>query len=250
VGASDTAKILQPFLITGNLRSPIQRYQGDGPYHPHLRPDRGHCFTRQRSVNHRCSTLFKAAVLGTSNTAVLWGVVGTVGAGAAMRYVQRAESTLLPRTTKSLPLLITATSVADSESRFCYCDHRHAELAVNINTSFCKGAVNAAAVHRNGPTVTGTAITGVTWSVTGTGCSGAACGTVSSTGLLYGSWHRTQPCTDHGDATSKEDGKRRLRPQLQSSPRRGGYLADERHCHSWPATAVPHQCFRYRETRP
>jgi hypothetical protein len=55
--------------------------------------------------------------------------------------------------------------------------------------------------------VTGTSITGVTWSVAGAGCSGASCGTVSATGLYTAPASAPSPATVTVSAVAVADGQ-------------------------------------------
>jgi len=150
--------------------------------------------------------LFKAAVIGTSNTAVLWGVSGYGCAGAACGTITAGGIYTAPPAPPSPSLvLITATSVADSRKSGSATVTIATQIAVNITPASAKVAVNGK--QQFTATVTGTAITGVTWSVTGTGCSGAACGTVSSTGLYTAPGTVPNPAQITVTATSKEDGE-------------------------------------------
>ncbi len=58
-------------------------------------------------------------------------------------------------------------------------------------------SITTGATQQFAASVTGTSNTAVTWTVSGTGCSGATCGTISSTGLYTAPADGTVPCNCH-----------------------------------------------------
>ena len=125
---------------------------------------------------------FAASVTNTTNTAITWSVAGSGCSGAACGTVSSSGLYTAPPTVPSpAEVTVTATSVADSTKS------ASANVVilppVTVSISPTTAQVIAEKTQQFTATVTNTANTAVTWSVAGSGCSGAACGTVSSTGL-------------------------------------------------------------------
>jgi hypothetical protein len=125
---------------------------------------------------------FTATVTGTTNTAVTWSLAGTGCSGATCGTI---SSTGLYTAPAAVPtpaqVTVTATSKADSTKS------SSAVLTIlpTITVSVSPGATQVATGTQQQFTasVNGTSDTAVTWSLKGAGCSGAACGTISQTGL-------------------------------------------------------------------
>ena len=126
---------------------------------------------------------FHATVTGTANTAVTWTVSGTGCVSTSCGTISTTGLYTAPATVPNPAIAtVTATSVADPT--------KHASASVVIKTTITTVTVSQSAAQLTvgkqkqfAATVTGVSNTAVTWSVSGTGCSGAACGTISSTGL-------------------------------------------------------------------
>jgi hypothetical protein len=150
--------------------------------------------------------LFKAAVSGTSNTAVLWSISGYGCAGATCGTITSGGLYTAPSTPPSPSFVfITATSVADSTKS----STATATIAEQIAVSISPSSTQIAAGHEQqfAAKVTGTTIAGVTWSVAGAGCSGAACGTVSTAGLYTAPGTVPNPAKVTVTATAIADGE-------------------------------------------
>lgn len=125
---------------------------------------------------------FTATVTGSSNTAVTWSLSGYDCAGTTCGTISASGLYSAPATAPNPPFVtITATSVADPT--------KSASASVTITQVVGVTIAPTTAQVVEGQTkqftasVTGTTNTGVTWSVSGTGCSGSGCGTISSSGL-------------------------------------------------------------------
>lgn len=125
---------------------------------------------------------FSAQVTGTSNTAVTWSVGGIGCSGASCGTVTQNGLYTAPATQPTPSSVnVTATSQADST--------RSGSAIVTITPNIVVSVSPATAQVTTGQqaqftaTVTGSNNTNVTWSVSGAGCSGKSCGTISTTGL-------------------------------------------------------------------
>jgi len=129
---------------------------------------------------------FTASVNGSGNPnrAVIWSVAGSGCSGVACGTVDANGLYTAPQIHPSPPsVTLTARSLADPL--------KAATAAANVTSNFTL-VVNGPASVNNGATVQYTATltpvpnsnpsTMIAWSVSGAGCSGAACGTITSTG--------------------------------------------------------------------
>jgi Fe-S cluster assembly iron-binding protein IscA len=149
---------------------------------------------------------FKATVSGTNNTSVQWSVSGYGCAGATCGTITSGGIYVAPSTVPNPSFaFVTATSVADSTQSSTAMVTIVQQLAVSISPKSTQ--INVGSRQQFTAQVTGTTTTGVTWSVAGAGCSGAACGTVSSTGLYTAPSAVPNPAQVTVTATANADGK-------------------------------------------
>ncbi len=125
---------------------------------------------------------FLASVSGTTNNSVTWSVSGSGCSGSACGVVSSTGIYTAP-TTIPTPAQVTVkvASVVDSTKFATSTVTLAPPIAVKISPTTAEVAA-AGGTQQFTATVTGSANTSVTWSVTGTGCTGASCGTISSTG--------------------------------------------------------------------
>ena len=128
---------------------------------------------------------FTAIVSGTSNTAVAWSLAGTGCSGSSCGSLSTSSTSAVyaaPVVAPSPPIVtVKATSVADPSKSATASVTIVPVVVVTVtptNTSVVTGATQQLSAS-----VTGTTNTAVTWTLQGAGCSGAACGTISTTGL-------------------------------------------------------------------
>jgi hypothetical protein len=128
------------------------------------------------------SQQFTATVTGTTNTAVSWSVSGSGCTGASCGTISPSGLYFAPAAVPNpAQVFVTATSAADAT--------KSATVTVTIVPLITVGLSPTAATVTVGgeqqftATVSGTTNTGIAWTVSGSGCSGASCGVVSSTGL-------------------------------------------------------------------
>lgn len=142
---------------------------------------------------------FTATVSGTSNQAVTWSVSGASCTGAACGTISPTGLYTAPGAVLMNPatVTVTATSQADAnQSRNV--NVRIVDILVSVLPSSATVALNGTQqfVAQSNPAAP------VTWSVSGNGCAGAACGTVSSTGLYTAPAALPNPTTVTVKATS------------------------------------------------
>jgi hypothetical protein len=128
--------------------------------------------------------LFTATVTGTSNTAVTWSVSGAGCSGTACGNISGGGLYTAPASVPSpATLQVTVTSVADPTKSASASVTIVAAAAILLSISPTSASVPTASVGSFTATVTGTPNTAVTWSLTGAGCSGSSCGTLSTSSL-------------------------------------------------------------------
>jgi hypothetical protein len=129
---------------------------------------------------------FTATVTGTSNTAVTWSVNGVAGGNATVGTITAQGQYTAPR---SLPANAQVTITAASQASAGAAGSATVTLTSDIVVNVSAGSLNVELGAQQQFTATiqsaGNPITAVMWSVSGTGCSGAACGTIDTTTGLY-----------------------------------------------------------------
>lgn len=134
------------------------------------------------TISANGSLQFAATVNNSPNQNVTWTLTGAGCVGAACGTVTAAGLYTAPAIAPAPnTVTVTATSVADNTKSASATVTILAVVSVTVSPSSV--TVLAGGTQQFTDTVTGTTNTAVTWSVTGTGCTGAACGTVSATGL-------------------------------------------------------------------
>jgi hypothetical protein len=127
---------------------------------------------------------FAATVTGTSNTAVSWRVSGTGCSGASCGTISSGGLYTSPASVPSpATFQVTVTSVADPTKSASASVTIVAAAAVLLSISPTSASVPTASTGSFTATVTGTPNTAVAWSLTGAGCSGSSCGTLSTSSL-------------------------------------------------------------------
>jgi hypothetical protein len=156
-------------------------------------------------LNVGAQLLFKAAVTGSTNTAVTWSVSGFGCAATTCGTITSGGLYTAPSTPPDPSFVtVTATSVADSTKSSSAMVTISQKIGVSISPTSAQIAEGG--TEQFTAKVTGTATTGVTWSATGVGCSGSACGTISPTGLYTAPGTVPKPAQVTVTATATEDG--------------------------------------------
>ena len=124
---------------------------------------------------------FAATVTGASSSAVTWSASGAGCSGAACGTISGGGLYTPPATIPSpATLIVTVTSVADPTKSASATVTIVAAVAVLLSIAPASATVPTASMDSFTATVAGTPNAAVTWSLTGAGCSGASCGTLST----------------------------------------------------------------------
>jgi len=147
---------------------------------------------------------FTASVQNAASGAVTWSVSGTGCAGVTCGTVTSSGLYTAPASVPNPPVVsVTATSVQDGS--------RSGSAAVTVlPPAAVVVSPQAASLHVGnartfGATVQNAVDGSVTWSLSGSGCSGAACGTISPAGLYTAPSSLPSPAEVTVTATSVED---------------------------------------------
>lgn len=147
---------------------------------------------------------FTATVLNTTNTAVTWSIAGTGCTGATCGTISTSGLYTAPAAAPS-PNLVTvkATSVADT-SKFATASVTIAG-PILVSISPTSATITLGLTQQFTATVTGSSNKAVSWTVAGSGCTGAACGTVTSAGLYTAPFVLPTPAQVFVTATAGAD---------------------------------------------
>src|SRR5271170_2479548 len=150
---------------------------------------------------------FTATVTGTTDTAVAWSLSGAGCSGSACGSLATSSLAAVytaPLVAPSPPIVtVVATSVAvPSETASA---NVTIVPVVVVTVMPASTSVVAGATQQFNASVVGNSNTAVTWTVQGAGCSIAACGTISSTGLYTAPAAVPSPASVTVTATSSAD---------------------------------------------
>ena len=127
---------------------------------------------------------FSASVTGSSNTSVNWTVTGIGCVAGSCGTITTGGLYTAPATIPNPALAtVTATSVADPTKSSSASVVIQAASSVSVSVSPSSTQVSTGAKQQFSATVSGTTNSAVTWKLSGSGCSGSTCGTISGTGL-------------------------------------------------------------------
>jgi hypothetical protein len=127
---------------------------------------------------------FKANVTGTSNTSVTWSISGIGCVGGSCGSITPAGLYTAPSSVPSVSAItITAVSVANPTKSGSASLVVQSASSVSVSVSPRKVQVASGGQLHFSATVTGSTNTAVVWSISGAGCSGVACGTITAAGL-------------------------------------------------------------------
>jgi hypothetical protein len=125
---------------------------------------------------------FSVTVVNTPNTAVTWQVNGVTGGNSTVGTINANGLYTAPNTVPAPPkVTVTAISVADPTKS------DSASVTISVTPVLTVNPPQAIVVVGNQQpftaTISGPSNQSVNWSLSGTGCSGAQCGTIDSGGL-------------------------------------------------------------------
>ena len=147
---------------------------------------------------------FSATVTGTTNDGVTWSVTGKGCTGLACGGVTSTGFYIAPAKVPSpAQVTVTATSVLDTTKSGSATVTILPPVGVTISPSAVQVVIGGS--QQFTATVTGTTNPGVTWSLTGAGCSGSACGTITSYGLYTAPMKIPNPAKVIVNAISEAD---------------------------------------------
>lgn len=137
---------------------------------------------------------FSATVAGTANPDVNWSVNGIPGGNAVFGTITSGAVYTAPQALPASVLVtITATSVANPSSSGSATVKLESDITVSLLPSSAQLALGVTQSFTASVSGSGNPSGAVTWNLSGAGCSGAACGGLSSTGPATASY--TAPTT-------------------------------------------------------
>jgi hypothetical protein len=147
---------------------------------------------------------FSATVVNTTNTAVTWQVNGVAGGNSTVGTIDSNGLYTAPGSVPSpATVTVTAISVADPTKS------DSASVTVSLTPVLSVDPLQATVVVANQQqftaTISGLTDQSVNWGVSGTGCSGAQCGTIDANGLYTAPASVPNPATVTVTATSQAD---------------------------------------------
>ena len=147
---------------------------------------------------------FTATVTGSTNTSVTWSVTGTGCMGTSCGTVSSTGRYTAPSTVPNpADVTVTATSAANTSKSASATVTIIPPVAVRVSPATMQ--VVSGGHQQFTATVTGSQNTGVTWSLSGSGCSGSSCGSITSTGLYSAPGTIPNPAQVKVTATSDAD---------------------------------------------
>ena len=137
---------------------------------------------------------FTATVTGTTNTAVSWSVNGIAGGNSAVGTITTSGLYTAPQILPAQTgITIQAASQADSSKSATAAATVTSDLTVSVNPPSAAAELGAARNFAASVAASGNPNRSVIWSVSGSGCSGAACGTVDANGTYVAPQVRAAP---------------------------------------------------------
>ena len=150
---------------------------------------------------------FTATVQNSSNTSVTWSVSGSGCTGADCGTISATGLYTAPANVPSKAAInVTATSVADTTKS----NNAVATILAAVIVAVTPSGMNVeiAKTQQFTANVQNAINSAVTWNVSGTGCTGSACGTINSSGLYTAPSLVPNPASISITATSVEDPKK------------------------------------------
>src|ERR1700733_14993277 len=127
---------------------------------------------------------FVVTVNGTSDSVVIWSVTGAGCGGVTCGMINDRGLYTAPATAPSpATVTVTAISLADVTASASSTLAIGSPSAVSVTVSPNQVVLATGGRQQFSATVTGTSNTSVTWSVSGIGCVGTSCGSISPSGL-------------------------------------------------------------------
>lgn len=150
------------------------------------------------------SKQFSAQVTGTSNTSVSWSISGAGCSGSGCGAITSAGLYTAPAIIPN-PAVVTVTVTSQADTTKSASAEVSIATPVSITIAPTTALITVGAQRQFQATVTGSSNVGVTWTVSGAGCAGSTCGTVSSSGLYTAPTTVPNPPTVKVTATAQAD---------------------------------------------
>jgi predicted secreted protein len=152
------------------------------------------------------TTAVTATVSNTTNTAVSWSVNGIPGGNAQVGTISSGGLFLAPGVLPSPPTVdVQAASVADPTKTAEAVITIISDIGVSLSPMSAATELGSQQMFEAGIISAGNPSTGVSWTLSGAGCSGAACGAVSSSGMFTAPQNMPAPPTLTITVTSTAD---------------------------------------------
>jgi hypothetical protein len=128
---------------------------------------------------------FTVSVTGTSNTAVIWGLsgAGCIGSSCGTLATSSLSAVYLAPSLAPTPARVNVIATSAVDQTKSASANLTIVPTVAVGVTPANVSATAGATQQFAASVTGTSNTAVAWTVSGTGCSGTACGRISSSGL-------------------------------------------------------------------
>jgi hypothetical protein len=150
------------------------------------------------------SQQFSAQVTGTSNTSVSWSVFGAGCAGLTCGKITAAGLYTAPAIFPN-PAAVTVTVTSQADTTKSAAAQISLVTPISVTISPTSALLTAGTQRQFHAVVTGSSNIGVAWAVSGSGCVGSACGTVTSAGLYTAPSTVPNPAAVNVTATSQAD---------------------------------------------
>jgi hypothetical protein len=128
---------------------------------------------------------FKATVTGSTNTAVTWSLTGAGCSGSSCGTLATSSLSAVYQAPAVAPAPANVNVVATSMANPSKSASASVTIlpVVGVTVTPASASVLTGATQQLSASVAGTSNTAVTWTLQGSGCNAAACGTISGTGL-------------------------------------------------------------------
>jgi hypothetical protein len=150
---------------------------------------------------------FTASVTGTPNTVVSWSLSGTGCSGSSCGTLSTSTLSAVYSAPAVAPSPATVSVIATSMAATTKSASATVAIVPTVGVTLTPAnvSVTAGSTQQFAASVTGSSNTAVTWTVSGAGCNGTACGTISSSGLYTAPTPVPSPATVTVTATSMAD---------------------------------------------
>jgi len=161
------------------------------------------------SVETDATRQFTATVTHATNTSVTWQVDNVTGGAETTGTISAAGLYTAPSTVPN-PATVTVKAISAADASITASATVTITVpppppAVSVDVQPATASVQTAAAQHFTATVSNATDTTVTWSLSGTGCAGAACGTINASGDYTAPGAVPSPATVTVTATSVED---------------------------------------------